>query len=308
MCSRERHRSAVTSTHLRFARPGITSLCLEGPFSVGVLGGIGNKGRECVGVLACKDRKQVESSVESGYALVETCGEKRHVIGALDLGEDGEAFAGITEGGKENFARTVTKVIVIAGVVGFAGILDEDVPAFELKVSPDIGSSDPEREIVHIGSVVDDNEHRVEFLVLTNITATKDKGHVFFLHTGYPLCDIQFEICAEYGILGVVPSPSMVGVAIPETALLAAEGGEVDAAVRLEVDFCATQSAIYTEGAVLVEVEDKSGTKLGIDISDCDLTEVKRSLEAEVAYTVTSEGGIKAGKGPLVHFEACGSL
>ena len=209
-------------------------------------------------MLAAEDGKEVEPSFETGVADASAGRAEGHIIGAFELSEDGETFARVTERGEQGISGTITVVIIVTGVVGLVGIFDEQVPSFPLPVGAQLAGSYPKRKVVGIQAVVVRDEDRIKAFVLGHITAAETKGHSLLLETRRPLVQMQFDVSSEHGIVGIIPSPCAVIVAVPKAALLAPQGRKVDSPVWGKVDLRAPQSTVNPQETILIEVEDET--------------------------------------------------
>lgn len=119
-----------------------------------------------------------------------------------------------------------------------------------------------------------------------------------------PRLEMQLEVGTEDGVLGIVPTEGMILIAVPIAALLTAEERQVYATIGHKVEFCPTESAIDTERAVFVEVENESRTKLRVDVADSKIAEVEVRFEADMADTIALKIWFVAGQRPLSQLSA----
>ena len=110
---------------------------------------------------------------------------------------------------------------------------------------------------------------------------------------------MQLEVGTKDGVLGIVPTEGMVRIAVPIAALLATKERQVYATIGHKVEFCPAESAIDTERAVLVEVENESRTKLRVDVADGEIAEIEVRFEANMTDAIALEIRVVAGQRPL---------
>ena len=146
---------------------------------------------------------------------------------------------------------------------------------------------------------VRDREDGIRAFVARDIRAAEHEIHAQVLHFRRPRLEMQLEVGTENGVLGIVPTEGMVLIAVPIAALLAAEERQVYATIGHKVEFCPAESAIDTERAVLVEVENESRTKLRVDVANGEIAEVEVRFEADMADAIALEIWVVAGQRPL---------
>ena len=146
---------------------------------------------------------------------------------------------------------------------------------------------------------VRDRKDGIRAFVARDIRAAEHEIHSQVLHFRRPRLEMQLEVGTKDGVLGIVPTEGMILIAVPIAALLAAEERQVYATIGHKVEFCPSESAIDTERAVLVEVENESRTKLRVDVADGEIAEIEVRFEADMADAIALEIRVVAGKRPL---------
>ena len=144
-----------------------------------------------------------------------------------------------------------------------------------------------------------DRKDGIRTFVARDIRAADHEIHAQVLHFRRPRLEMQFEVGTKDGVLGIVPTEGMVLIAVPIAALLAAEERQVYATIGHKVEFCPAESAIDTERAVLVEVENESRTKLRVDVADGEIAEIEVRFKADMADAIALEIRVVAGQRPL---------